>query len=259
MVVRVLDTHKNEWSIMSPNGNPPPQRGGHSVRPFELLSDCCHKHNKGLLQSVVVRSLHHPCIELVLDCRRNYDYAFLWSIPVGFLHQRCMLRKKATCMYKALMVPQHDEITISLLRGCGCCLNEYNAGREHLWPTRYICLNESNVGRARLWVTRSIFLVARMLPEGPKATSSSLTWQTWSGSLQKSLVGRHWTTCSLQMTMHQPMHLGQYHHWHSHCPIIVNPAYISRSLQEAELLGCQQSDVSWRAQTEEADSMTCVI
>ena len=31
MVIRVLDTHKHEWSIMSPAGNAPPQRGGHSV------------------------------------------------------------------------------------------------------------------------------------------------------------------------------------------------------------------------------------
>ncbi|KAL0028321.1 hypothetical protein WJX79_010343 [Trebouxia sp. C0005] len=30
MVIRVLDTHKHEWSIMSPAGNAPPQRGGHS-------------------------------------------------------------------------------------------------------------------------------------------------------------------------------------------------------------------------------------
>lgn len=30
MVVRALDTHKNEWSFMSPAGNTPPQRGGHS-------------------------------------------------------------------------------------------------------------------------------------------------------------------------------------------------------------------------------------
>ncbi|KAL0045620.1 hypothetical protein WJX82_011651 [Trebouxia sp. C0006] len=30
MVIRVLDTHKHEWSIISPAGNAPPQRGGHS-------------------------------------------------------------------------------------------------------------------------------------------------------------------------------------------------------------------------------------
>ncbi|DBA75236.1 hypothetical protein WJX77_011618 [Trebouxia sp. C0004] len=30
MVTRVLDTHKHEWSFMSPAGNAPPQRGGHS-------------------------------------------------------------------------------------------------------------------------------------------------------------------------------------------------------------------------------------
>ena len=34
MVIRVLDTHKHEWSVMSPAGNAPPQRGGHSVGAF---------------------------------------------------------------------------------------------------------------------------------------------------------------------------------------------------------------------------------
>lgn len=36
MVVRALDTHKNEWSFMSPAGNAPPQRGGHSVGTAQL-------------------------------------------------------------------------------------------------------------------------------------------------------------------------------------------------------------------------------
>lgn len=31
MVVRALDTHTHQWSILSPNGTLPPQRGGHSV------------------------------------------------------------------------------------------------------------------------------------------------------------------------------------------------------------------------------------
>ena len=33
MVVRVLDTHKKEWSYMHPAGPDPPQRGGQTVRP----------------------------------------------------------------------------------------------------------------------------------------------------------------------------------------------------------------------------------
>lgn len=36
MVVRVLDTHTNQWSVINPNGTLPPQRGGHSV------SSCCN-------------------------------------------------------------------------------------------------------------------------------------------------------------------------------------------------------------------------
>lgn len=32
MVVRMLDTHKSEWSYVHPTGSTPPQRGGHTVR-----------------------------------------------------------------------------------------------------------------------------------------------------------------------------------------------------------------------------------
>ncbi len=44
MVIRMLDTHKHEWSIMSPAGNAPPQRGGHSVGPLLglHLQHSCH-------------------------------------------------------------------------------------------------------------------------------------------------------------------------------------------------------------------------
>lgn len=44
MVIRVLDTHKHEWSIISPAGNAPPQRGGHSVGPLLglHLQPTCH-------------------------------------------------------------------------------------------------------------------------------------------------------------------------------------------------------------------------
>lgn len=31
MVVRALDTHTNQWSVINPDGTLPPQRGGHSV------------------------------------------------------------------------------------------------------------------------------------------------------------------------------------------------------------------------------------
>lgn len=31
MVVRALETHTNQWSVINPNGSLPPQRGGHSV------------------------------------------------------------------------------------------------------------------------------------------------------------------------------------------------------------------------------------
>jgi len=44
MVIRVLDTHKHEWSIMSPAGNAPPQRGGHSVGALALhFQHGCHR------------------------------------------------------------------------------------------------------------------------------------------------------------------------------------------------------------------------
>ena len=33
MVVRALDTHTHQWTVINPNGALPPQRGGHSVSP----------------------------------------------------------------------------------------------------------------------------------------------------------------------------------------------------------------------------------
>ena len=63
MVVRALDTHAHQWSVINPNGTLPPQRGGHSVSPScQWLCSCSPAAVWGLCHYLTL-CMHPLCID----------------------------------------------------------------------------------------------------------------------------------------------------------------------------------------------------
>ena len=67
MAVRVLDTHKHQWSILSPDGEAPPQRGGHTVSTLQHRKQATHpQHVDGDYKSMLSAALACICLAIAV-------------------------------------------------------------------------------------------------------------------------------------------------------------------------------------------------
>ena len=187
MVVRALDTHTHQWSVINPNGALPPQRGGHSVSPS--CNRLCSR-SPAAVWELYLYTYAYPfactlyawtfsactlCLCTLCACRIAWLACFclLAGWPAAFLFACWIPHHTCTCnRHKA-----HNNKSVA-----AGTLTHYKG--DHDSPQ---CIGDLP-RRALLWVIRFTCLVVKMLHEGLKAICLCWTSLTWSGNPQRSQV-----------------------------------------------------------------------